>query len=70
MKKKTTVSDLLKQVPDRYEMILTVSKRSRELKDGAQKMTRFSSPNFITVASHEVAEGLVKPTKSRKGEYL
>ena len=37
-----TVSDLLKQVPDRYEMILTVAKRARELEAGSEKMTRFT----------------------------
>ena len=64
-----TVSDLLKQVPDRYEMILTVAKRARELEADSEKMTRFTHPNPITIAEKEVAEGMVKPTQARKGIY-
>lgn len=69
MQTKPTVSELLNQVPDRYEMILTVSKRARELEAGSEKMTRFTHENPITVAAHEVSEGFVKPTKMRKVSF-
>lgn len=59
-------SELLKQVPDRYAMILTVATRTRELVDGAPKMTRYEHVDDLAVAAKEVATGLVIPTKARK----
>ncbi len=56
-----TTSQLMEKVPDKFELILTVAKRARELRGGKDRLTIFNHPNNLTVAAEEVKEGLVKP---------
>ena len=55
-----TTSQLMNKVPDKFELILTVAKRARELRGGKDRLTIFEHPNNLT-AAEEVKEGSVKP---------
>ncbi|MFG6318255.1 MAG: DNA-directed RNA polymerase subunit omega [Clostridia bacterium] len=55
-----TVTDLLKLVDDRYELVIVTSKRARQLAVGAPKLTDAKEKSVVTIASKEIAEGKVK----------
>ena len=40
-----TTSQLMEKVPDKFELILTVAKRARELRGGKDRLTIFDHPN-------------------------
>ena len=46
-----TTSQLMEKVPDKFELILTVAKRARELRGGKDRLTIFEHPNNLTVAA-------------------
>ncbi|MGP1608596.1 MAG: DNA-directed RNA polymerase subunit omega [Clostridium sp.] len=64
-----TLTQLLKQIPDKFELITTISKRTRELKGGADKLTRFDHDNYITIVAKEISEGLVHSAKKRTDNF-
>ena len=64
-----SLTELSKIIPDRYELILTIAKRAKELQGGSDKLTRFEHPNYLAVAAHEIKEGLVRPTEKKEGLY-
>ncbi len=55
-----TVTDLLKLVDDRYELIIISSKRARQLAEGARKLTDAKDKSVVTIAAKEIAEGKVR----------
>ncbi len=55
-----TVTDLLKLVEDRYELIIVTSKRARQIASGAPKLVDATDKSYVTIAAKEVAEGKVK----------
>lgn len=55
-----TVTDLLKLVDDRYELIIISSKRARQLAEGAKKLTDAKDKSVVTIAAKEIAEGKVR----------
>lgn len=55
-----SVTDLLKIVNDRYELVSITSKRARQLSVGATQLTNCKERSKVTIAAHEVAEGMVK----------
>ena len=55
-----SVSELLKICHDRYELVAITSKRARQLAGGAPKLTTSNERSKVTIAAHEVAEGMVK----------
>jgi DNA-directed RNA polymerase subunit omega len=48
------------KVPSRYSMVIAVSKRAKQLRDGASSLVDSKSKNFITIAMEEIAAGAVK----------
>ncbi len=60
-----SITELTEQIPDRYELIAVVSKRARELQAGSQKLISFEHPNKLTIAAHEIEEGLVKKVQTK-----
>ena len=50
---------LLPKVDNRYTLAMLIAKRARQLVDGAQPMVRSDSPNDVTVACEELAEGRI-----------
>lgn len=55
-----TITDLLKLVDDRYELIILSSKRARQIAEGAKVLVNSEEKSSVTLASLEIAEGKVK----------
>lgn len=70
MDKEYTTNELKTKIDDVYELVLTLSKRARELNEGAAKLTSFDHYNNLTIATHEVMEGLLKPARKPNEEDL
>lgn len=70
MNREYTTNELLTKIPDVYELSITIAKRARELTNGAAKLTSFEHYNNLTIATHEIMEGLLKPAKKPNEEDL
>ena len=55
-----SVTDLLKLVDDRFELIILTSKRARQISAGAEKLVRTNDKSPVTIAAEEILEGKVK----------
>ena len=63
------VGELLKNVDCRYTLVVETAKRARQLVDGAPKLTSFNgSTKPVTIAVHEISEGLVYCDRSKNKE--
>ena len=56
---KPTVSELLKKVDNKYELVSITAKRARQLSNGAQPLTNKKEASTVTLAAVEIAEGKV-----------
>lgn len=54
-----TVTDLLKKVEDRYELVAITSKRARQIALGDTVLTNSEEKSPVTLAAIEIAEGKV-----------
>lgn len=54
-----SVTDLLKLVDDRYELVIVTSKRARQIAEGAPVLTDTKEKSVVTIAATEIAEGKV-----------
>ena len=54
-----TVSELLKKVDNKYELVSITAKRARQLANGAQSLTNKKEASAVTLAAVEIAEGKV-----------
>lgn len=57
---KPTVKELLKNVDNRFELVVATAKRARQIADGAEKLTDVDEESPVTIAANEIAEGKVK----------
>lgn len=57
---KPTVTDLLKIVDNRFELVILVSKRARQIAGGQVPLTKVREKSAVTLAANEIAEGKVK----------
>ena len=57
---KPTVTDLLKVVDNRFELVILVSKRARQIAGGALPLTKVEARSPVTIAANEIAEGKVR----------
>ena len=55
-----SVTDLLKLVDDRYELVIMASRRARQIAEGADKLVDAEDKSVVTIAAKEIAEGKVK----------
>ena len=55
-----SVTDLLKLVDDRYELIILASKRARQLSAGANRLVDTEEQSPVTIAAKEILYGKVK----------
>lgn len=67
---KPELEKLLPKVDNRYTLSIIIAKRVRQLLDGAQPMTEPSSPNLVTIACDELAEGKVVCVKGQVKPYV
>lgn len=49
-------SDLIDKTGSRYGLVITVTKRARELLEGAQPLVKTNSDKVITIATEELAQ--------------
>lgn len=56
---KPAVTDLLKVVDDRYELVSITSKRARQLLKGATPLVGVEEYSNVTLAAQEIAAGKV-----------
>ena len=53
------VTDLLKKVNNRYELVIATSKRARQISSGRKALTDVDEKSPVTLAVNEIAEGKV-----------
>lgn len=56
---KPSVTDLLKIVDNRYQLIIAASKRARQIAAGSTPLTKVQEDSAVTIAVNEIAEGKV-----------
>jgi len=54
-----TVEDCLNRIDNRFEMVLTATKRARQIANGAEPMVEEENDKPTVIALREIAEGLV-----------
>lgn len=57
---KPTVTDLLKVVNNRFELVIVVAKRARQIAGGQIPLTKVKERSAVTLAANEIAEGKVE----------
>lgn len=57
---KPTVTELLEKIDNRFELIILVSKRARQIAEGQLPLTNVKEKSVVTIAANEIAEGKVK----------
>ena len=58
-----TVTDLLKVVDNRYELVIAAAKRARQISNGSTPLTKVKEKSEVTLAANEIAEGKVGVVK-------
>ena len=56
---KPSVTDLLKKVNNRYELVVITAKRARQLSKGEKPLIDKKEASNVTLAADEIAEGKV-----------
>jgi len=58
-----TVEDCLNKIDNRFEMVLTATKRARQIANGADPMVEEENDKPTVIALREIADGLVDPER-------
>jgi DNA-directed RNA polymerase subunit omega len=58
-----TVEDCLEQIDNRFEMVLTATKRARQIANGADPLVEEQNDKPTVIALREIAGGLVDPER-------
>jgi len=53
--------DKLDKFESKFALVILAAKRARQIKDGAPRFVQSKSPNPLTVALEEIAEGFILP---------
>ena len=56
-----TVEDCLNRIDNRFEMVLTATKRARQVANGAEPMVEEENDKPTVIALREIADGLINP---------
>ena len=56
-----TVEDCLNRIDNRFEMVLTATKRARQISNGADPLVEEENDKPTVIALREIADGLVDP---------
>jgi len=56
-----TVEDCLNRIDNRFEMVLTATKRARQIANGADPLVEEENDKPTVIALREIADGLVTP---------
>lgn len=57
---KPTVTELLNIVDNRFELVIIVAKRARQISGGKTPLTNVKEKSAVTLAANEIAEGKVR----------
>ncbi len=57
---KPSITDLLKNVDNRFELVVATAKRARQLSKGEKALTNKEEASTVTLAADEIAEGKVR----------
>ncbi len=49
-----SITELLEKLPNRYSLVVVVSKRARQLIDGAKPLIQIDSKKPVTIAVNEI----------------
>lgn len=63
-----TTDELLKRVDSRYTLVVMVSKRARQLLDGAEPLVAVNGKKVLSVAVQEIANGEITYTRPSEEE--
>ena len=58
-----TVEDCLENINNRFELVLTATKRARQIGHGAEPLVEEENDKPTVIALREIAEGLIDPEK-------
>ena len=58
-----TVEDCLDRIENRFEMVLTATKRARQIANGADPLVEEENDKPTVIALREIAEGIIDPEK-------
>ncbi len=58
-----TVEDCLNRIDNRFEMVLTATKRARQIANGADPLVEEQNDKPTVIALREIADGLVDPER-------
>ena len=58
-----TVEDCLDNIDNRFEMVLTATKRARQIANGADPLVEEENDKPTVIALREIADGLVDPER-------
>lgn len=58
-----TVEDCLDNVENRFELVLTATKRARQIANGAEPLVEEDNDKPTVIALREIAEGLITPER-------
>lgn len=65
---KPTVTELLKNVDNRFELVVATAKRARQLSKGEKALVDKDEASTVTLAADEIAEGKVTVVEETKEE--
>ena len=65
---KPTVTELLKNSKNRYELVIATAKRARQISLGDKPMTKVKEESPVTLAANEIAEGKVTVVREEVAE--
>jgi len=58
-----TVEDCLNRIDNRFEMVLTATKRARQVANGAEPLVEEENDKPTVIALREIANGLIDPER-------
>ena len=58
-----TVEDCLEKINNRFEMVLTATKRARQIAHGADPLVEEENDKPTVIALREIADGLIDPER-------
>jgi DNA-directed RNA polymerase subunit omega len=58
-----TVEDCLDKIENRFEMVLTATKRARQIANGADPLVEEENDKPTVIALREIAEGIIDPER-------
>ena len=58
-----TVEDCLENIENRFELVLTATKRARQIGHGAEPLVEEENDKPTVIALREIADGLIDPER-------